>query len=146
MDMAFDGGAREISGRRVAGAGAAIWRLDRERGSVEMIARAVIGLPEQAHAQVAEAYGCRVGFQMLADTRCRVRAARGAGDNLNGVRYCASDGRIRKPHILELLESPLGECAARGWTLIWAAVRRRDNEAADGAATEGVYIAARMAE
>ena len=34
----------------------------------------------------------------------------------------------------------------RGWALNWAAVRRWENEAADGAATEGVYMAARMAE
>ena len=34
----------------------------------------------------------------------------------------------------------------RGWALNLAAVRRRQNEAADGAATEGVYKVARMAE
>ena len=35
----------------------------------------------------------------------------------------------------------------RGWALKWAAVRRRrENEAANSAATEGVYMAARMAE
>ena len=79
------------------------------------------------------------------DLRCGVRAARVAGDNLNVVRYCASEGRIRKPQIQELLEGPLGDCAARGWALRWTAVRRIENEAADSAATEGVYMAARMA-
>ena len=111
-----------------------------------MIRRTVIGLPGEAHAQVAEAYGCRFGQRMLLDIRCGMRAARVAGDNLNVVRYCASEGRIRKPHIQELLEGPLGDCAARGWTVNWAAVRRRENEAADEAATEGVYMAARMVE
>ena len=68
-----------------------------------MIARVVIGLPEQAHAQVAEAYGCRVGLQMLAV----------AGGNLIVVRYYASEGRIRRPHIQELLEGPLGDIAIK---------------------------------
>ena len=111
-----------------------------------MIGRAVIGLPEQAHAQVAEAFGCKVGLRMLFDIRCEVRAARVAGDNLNLERYCASEGKIRKPHIQEHLEGPLGDCAARGWATDWAAIRRRENAAADSAATAGVYMAARMAE
>ena len=59
-----------------------------------LVARVVIGLPGQAHAQVAEAYGCRVGLQMLTDTRRRLRAARVAGDNLNVIRDCASEGRL----------------------------------------------------
>ena len=33
-----------------------------------------------------------------------------------------------------------------GWARKWTAVRRRQNEAADSAATEGVYTAAAMAE
>ena len=83
---------------------------------------------------------------MLLDIRCGMRAARVAGDNLNVVRYSASDGRIRKPHVQQLLEGPLGDCAARGWAVNWAAVRRREKEAADEAATEGVYMAARKVE
>ena len=34
----------------------------------------------------------------------------------------------------------------RGRALNWAAARSRENEAANRAATEGVYMAARMAE
>ena len=113
MEMTFDGGAREVNGRRVAGVGAVLWMIDGSTGGMRMIARAVIGLPGEAHAQVAEAYGCRVGLRMLMGTQCRIRAARVAGDNLNVVRYCASEGRIRRPHIQELLEGPLGDCAAK---------------------------------
>ena len=109
------------------------------------MARAAIGLPGQAHAQVAEAYGCMIRLQMLADTRCHLRAARAAGDNLNVACYCASEGRLRRPHIQELLEGPLGVVAARGWTLSWTAIRRRLNGAADATTTEGVFLAARMA-
>ena len=69
-----------------------------------------------------------------------------AGDNLKVIRYFASEGRTRKPQIQELLEGPVGDCAVRGWALNWAAVRRRENEAADEAATEGVYMAAGLAE
>ena len=83
--------------------------------------------------------------EMLLGVQCDIRAARTAGDNLNVVRYCASEGRLRKPHIQEPLEGPLGECAARGWAVNWAVVRRRENGAADEAATEGVYMAARIA-
>ena len=43
--------------------------------------------------------------------------ARIAGDNINVVRYCASEGRIKRPHIQELLEGPLGDSAIRGWPL-----------------------------
>ena len=111
-----------------------------------MVARAVSGLPGEAHAQVAEAYGCRVGLRMIMDTQCRVRTAEVAGDNLNVVRCCAVEGRLRRPQIQELLEGPPGDCAARGWALKRSAVRRRENEAADSAATDGVYMAAVMAE
>ena len=49
------------------------------------------------------------------------------------------------PHAQELLEGPLGDIAIKGWALTWTAMRRRKNEATDAAATEGVYMAARMA-
>ena len=68
MEMAFGGGAREVNGRRVVGAGAIVWRVDEATGGMVMIARAVIGLPGEAHAQVAGAYGCKVGLRMLMDT------------------------------------------------------------------------------
>ena len=77
--MTFDGGAREVNGRTVAGVGAIIWGACGVGGEMRIITRVVIGLPGQAHAQVAEAYGCRIGPQMLADTRCRLRVARIAG-------------------------------------------------------------------
>ena len=114
IEMAFDGGAREINGRRVAGAGAVLWMFDGCAGRMRLVGRAVIGLPGEAHAQVAKAYGCKVGLRMLMDMQCGTRAARVAGDNLNVVRDCASEGRIRRPHIQELLEGPLGDCAVRG--------------------------------
>ena len=53
--MTFDRGAREVNGRRVAGAGAVLWRFDGGTGNMVMIKRAVIGLPGEARAQVAEA-------------------------------------------------------------------------------------------
>ena len=71
-----------------------------------MIARAVIGLPGKAHAQVAEAYGRRVGLRMLMDMRCGRRAANVSGDNLSVVRYCASESRPRS-HGSKNLEGPL---------------------------------------
>ena len=71
MEMTFDGGAREVNGRRVAGAGAVLWMVDGSAGGMRMIAKAVIGLPGEAHAQVVEAYGRRVGLRMLMDTQCK---------------------------------------------------------------------------
>ena len=93
LEMTFDGGAREVNGRRVASAGAVIGKYDYRIGGMAVIRRAVIGLPGEAHAQVAEAYGCRIGLKMLLGVQCDIRAARAAGDNLNEVRYCASEGR-----------------------------------------------------
>ena len=37
IEMTFDGGAREINGRRVAGAGAILWKSDGETGRMRMI-------------------------------------------------------------------------------------------------------------
>ena len=51
---------------------------------------------------------------MIMDTQRRVRAARVAGDNLNVVRYCASDGRIRRPQIQELLDGAIGGLRGEG--------------------------------
>ena len=82
IEMTFVGGAREVNGRRVAGAGAIVWVATERVGGRAMAARAVIGLPGEAHAQVAEACGCRVGLQMVMDTQSRLRAARVAGGNL----------------------------------------------------------------
>ena len=132
--------------RRVAGAGAIVWGADIVGEGRRVIARAVIGLPGQAHAQIAETYGCRKGLKMPADTQCRLRAARIAGGNLNVVRYCGSEGRLKRPQIQDLLDGPLGDIAARGWALSWTAIRRRLDGAADVATTEGVFLAATLAD
>ena len=55
--------------------------VDGSAGRMRMVARAIIGLPGETHAQVAEAYGCKVGPKMLMDTQCMIRAAKVAGDN-----------------------------------------------------------------
>ena len=64
-ELAFDGGAREVRGRRVAGAGVAIFGRHGANGELQVIARGAIALPAQAYAQYAEAYGCRVALQWL---------------------------------------------------------------------------------
>ena len=79
-----------------------------------MIARAVIGLPGQTHAQVAEAYGCKVGFADAHGIAMWGPGGNDSGGNLNVVRYCAAEGRIRRPHIQELLEGPLGGLRSEG--------------------------------
>ena len=108
IEMTLNGRAREINCRRVASAGAVLWMIDGRAGRMRMVGRAVIGLLGEAHAQVAEAYGCRVGPRMLMDMQPGTGAARVAGENLNVVRCCASEGRIKRLHIQELLEGPQG--------------------------------------
>ena len=44
----------------------------------------------------------------------------------------------------QILDTRLATLAERGWTLAWRAVRRRLNEEADLAATEGVLWAAAL--
>ena len=66
------------------------------------------------------------------------------GDNLAGVGYGASTGRLRRPRTQRVLDARLGSLHERTWNLSWLAARRRLNEEADRAATEGVQWAANM--
>jgi len=145
-EISFDGGAREVRGRRVAGAGVAIFGARGADGVRQRVAGCAIALPQQHSAQYAEAYGCRAALLWLAARRDRVRCARIIGDNLAVVRYCAGQGGLRRPALQALLEAPLASAYASGWQVEWVAVRRRLNAAADALATAGVMWAANVAE
>ena len=94
----------------------------------------------------AEAFGCRAALLWNANRGGNERTVRIAGDNLAVARYCAHVSQLRRPNIQSLLEEPLGDVYARGWSVEWVAARRHLNRAADVLATAGVFWAARLAE
>ena len=114
-------------------------------GGREVLARTTVALPDVQHAQEAEAWGCCVALELLEAANPEIRRARVAGDNLAVVRYCAAEGRLRRPAMQCLLGGPLARLATGGWAVDWLAVRRRLNRAADELATEGVFRAAALA-
>jgi len=145
IEISFDGGARLVNGRRVAGAGVVVWGpLDLE-GTRSVMARAVVAIPSHQHAAYAEAYGCYTALRWVVERGGDARTVRIAGDNLAVLRFCANVGRLRRPVLQGLLEGPLADAYARGWHIDWVAVRRRFNQEADGLATAGVHWARRLA-
>ena len=103
-----------------------------------------MALPDEPHAQVAEAWGAKLGLDLLRDTKADVRRARVIGDNLGVVRYGAEMGALRNPAMHRPLADALAAIAEGGWHLRWRAVRRRLNKAADAVATEAVLWAHRL--
>ncbi len=149
LEVTFDGGARCISGLRVAGAGAVLWGPEDLHGNRKRVVDARVALPGVRYAQVAEAWGLRIGIGLLLSHRATSKGPCRAlitGDNLGVVRYGASQGRLRKPEMQGLLEGPLGELALGRWDLSWLAVRRRFNKAADEQATKAVQWAGYLAK
>ena len=146
LEATFDGGARWVQGRWVAGAGASLWHHPPEGGAPVCIATAVAAVPRGATAQVAEAMGCRMALAMLARTAPTTRAARLVGDSTGVVRYGAGTGRLSRPEMQAHLDGPLADLAEAGWRLTWQAVRRRLNATADRLAGEGEQMAARLAQ
>ena len=108
------------------------------------MARVRVALPDEPHAQAAEAAGCAAGLRLLLGLPDCLRAARIAGDNAAVIRHGAGLGRLSRPGLHEFLAAPLAAAAERGWSLTWLAIRRRLNEAADALATSTVCWAARL--
>ncbi|MFM7988482.1 MAG: hypothetical protein ACKPKO_55135 [Candidatus Fonsibacter sp.] len=69
-----------------------------------------------------------------------------AGDNIAVLRFCAQEGRLRRPDVQAMLEVKLGALYASGWCIEWLPIRRRVNNEADALATAGVMRAAWLAE
>ena len=146
FDATFDGGARSRGNLSVAGAGAALWGPLNLHGYRTLLARATIALPAETSAQIAEAWGCRVALDLLLQVLADDRSARVSGDNLAVVRFCADQGRLRRPSMQAALAPALARVLGTGWGIEWLAVRRRLNQAADALATMGVFRAFRLAE
>ena len=135
----FDGGVRPHRQAKVGGAGAWIW----EKGAHgwQPLAKVVVALPGETSAPRAEAHGCRALLLTLLRLGDRARRACLAGDNLAVVRHAATRGRLMAPRVHGVLEFALQQSALAGWEVQWSAVRRRFNQQADEAATEGVQWA-----
>ena len=149
LEVTFDGGARDVGGIRVAGASAILWGPEDGQGDRSRLRTAFVALPAEQYAQVAEAWGLRLGCQLLDKYDSHSLPCRSAcviGDNLPVVRYAASQGRLHRPHMQALLEHPLARLALSAWNLSWMAVRRRFNAAADEAATKALLAAAPLAK
>ena len=58
FEVTFDGGARAVGGRRVAGAGAVLWAPGSDGGPSEVSAVAAVALSGERYAPRAEAEGC----------------------------------------------------------------------------------------
>ena len=140
-EVTFDGGARPLGGARAAGAGALLWGPPAPDGTRRVIARALVALPGEPHAQVAEAWGAKLAVDLLTAHAPGDRRAQVIGDNLAVVRYGAERGALRRPGMHGPLAAALARAAEKGWHLSWTAVRRRLNEAAAAAATSAVHWA-----
>ena len=73
-----------------------------------MVAAAVVAIPWNASAQLAEAFGCRAALELLWRYGNGVGRARVVGDNLAVIRYCAGTARLRARPQQALLEEALG--------------------------------------
>ena len=111
-------------------------------GTGHPMAHALVALPQERFAQVAEAWGCAAARQLLLDRVPGPARVLVAGDNLAVIRYCASQGMLRQPGMAGPLHTSLTKVAVVGHSLTWIAVRRKHNKAADALATEALQWAA----
>ena len=74
-------------------------------------------LPGETCSQVAEAWGCRLATGLLQACRTELRRVRGSGDNLAVVRYCAAQGRLRRPAMQAVVEPGLAALGRAGWNV-----------------------------
>ena len=114
-------------------------------GAPQLVAQAVVAIPWNATAQMAEAMGCCAALSLLRRARGGPRRARIVGDNLAVVRYGAATASLCAVPQQAVLEVALAEAYVAGWHLEWQAVRRHLNTAADALATEGICLAVREA-
>jgi hypothetical protein len=106
---------------------------------------AFLALPNGDNAQLAEAMGGRLAINLLRASGAACRQASVVGDNLQAVRFCAGTSRLHNPDLHEHLDQGLADLAVEGWDVLWVAVRRRLNRAADACATAALQWAARLA-
>ena len=143
--------ARGTSGRS-AGAGAVLWRI-RPGGEAECVARAVLAMPVTASAPVAEAHAARLAVLMLVALQEHPRRGRFAsmgrrarmlGDNIQAVRYAASQAQLRVMSSREPIDHALEQAWSTGWRLQWQVIRRRHNTAAHSLAKAAAIWAAHL--
>ena len=145
--LSFDGGARLRGPGAAMGGAALLWSARLEDGRRTVLAEASAAVPRATSATEAEAWGLRVGLELVrqAGARAPSRRLEVFGDNLAVVRFGAGTGRVRDPGVWALVSGPLARCLGLGWGVQWHAVRRRFNTAADAAASRARDEASAMA-
>ena len=145
LEVTFDGGARTLDGRRVAGAGAVLWAWDIAVGSMVRLAEVSVALPGETSAQLAEARGCALVLSLLRMVAGRGRRARVIGDILAVVRYGAEQGRLRRAVPDALIVSPSPPASPTAGRPAGTRSSAASTWGADALATEGVFRAAGLA-
>ena len=118
-----------------------LWKHNLGGGAPTVVDRAVVAIPRDASAQVAEAHGCCAALQLLRRVEGGPKRARVVGDNLAVIRYGAATASLRARAQQAMLEVVLAETYLLGWRLDWQAVRRHLNTEADSLATQGIHRA-----
>ena len=118
-----------------------LWKHNLGGGAPTPVAHAIVSIPRDASAQVAEAHGCCAALRLLREVEGGPKRARVVGDNLAVIRYGAATAALRALVQHAVMEVDLAETYLLGWQLDWQAVRRHLNTEADALATQGVYQA-----
>ena len=139
LELALDGSVRNVGKRRVGGAAAVVWGPPRD-GVRPILQIGSLSLPEVDCTDVAEATAAALALRLFAratDHGWRKTAIL-AGDSPLIQRYLGSRGKILRPHVQHILDTPLGEAHAAGRRPDAILIPRRQN----GAAHREAYAAA----
>ena len=133
FEIFFDGGIDSRGDFPASGAAALLWRIH-SFGPPTCIARAVMAIPEQGLAPLAESHVCGLALRLLAsltrehrDSNRGPLRARTIGDCIPVVRYGAAQARFRVLSQRAPIDDGLDEVLRLGWTLEWQAVGRQHN-------------------
>jgi hypothetical protein len=150
-EVFFDGGTSTRGNQHSAGAGALVWQIF-SNGPPICIARAIMAIPENCNATLAEAHACGMALRLLSslarehwETHGTVLRACVLGDCIPVVRYAAAQARFRAANLRGPIDRGLEQVADIGWHITWQAVNRRHNQQAHSLARSGVNWANHIA-
>ena len=127
----------------MGGAGVALWSEPDEAGRRRCLAQISLAAPRLVDSMRAEAAGLATALALIVACLPQAEPLEVMGDNLAVLRLSAGNARIRADAVWSELEGTLMHTAGQRWPIIWTAVRRSFNGAADALATQGVLEALR---